>query len=196
MSNVQDTRTSKHSLRSRRPALAAWSFRTAMLAGAAGLMLASGTVQADEAKARPAATPATCANVGQVWWNELLAPDTDQLSDFYSKVFGWSKSVVDVELQRPPATSPEDKYYLFKRGDQDVAGLMRFRHPDAPSKSVGWFVYIQVANVQNAVAAVEANGGNVMYAPALNPDGNEIAVVRDPMGNVFGLVTPASAKNC
>jgi uncharacterized protein len=180
------------------------SVRGMLLTGAASLMLTCGAAQASQPVPSNQAAPATksaqapsqCSGVGHVWWNELLAPETDQLSGFYSKVFGWSKTIVDVELQRPPATSPDDKYFLFKNGQREVAGLMRFRHPDAPSTSVGWFVYIQVANVEDSVVSVQANGGTIMYKPVEMADGNTIAVVRDPMGNVFGLVTPANATNC
>jgi len=205
MSEIQNNKMVKHNVQS--CCSYSQSFRAMLLTGATALMLACGTAQtvaqtSTTATAMPAAvvpaTPQTnpCNGVGHVWWNELLAPETDQLSGFYEKVFGWSKSIVDVELQRPPATSPEDKYVLFKNGNRETAGLMKYRHPDAPSTSEGWFVYIQVANVQDSVTTVQSNGGSVVYKPVEMPDGNMIAIVRDPAGNIFGLVTPANASNC
>ncbi len=172
-----------------------YSARGMLLTCVASTMFLCGAANADQTPAENLGKVA-CSGVGQVWWNELLAPETEQLSTFYEKVFGWSKAIVDVELQRPPATSPDDKYVMFTNNKQEVAGLMRYHHPDAPSSNVGWFVYIQVANVKTSVEHVQNNGGTIIYEPAEMPDGNTIAVVRDPKGNIFGLVTPASASNC
>ena len=166
------------------------------LAGVVGFVLAITPAHADQTTVKPRVASDACANIGMVWWNELLSTETEKLSNFYARVLGWSKSVVDVELQKPPATSSEDKYMLFSKGAREAAGLMKYRHPEAPATSVGWFVYIQVARVEDAAAQVIANGGSIVHPPAEMPDGNTIAVVRDPMGNIFGLVTPVDAKNC
>ena len=138
----------------------------------------------------------SCSRPGSIWWNELLAPDTDKLTDFYSKVIGWKTKVVDAENQTMPARTPNDRYTVFMDGDQEIAGLMRANHPEAIHAGLGWFTYIQVENVESAVATAQANGGSVLRPIMETDDGNRIAVISDPMGNVFGLVTPAASKGC
>ena len=146
--------------------------------------------------ARAAPEASTCARGGVVWWNELLAPETEKLTDFYAKVIGWKTKIVDAEDQSQPARTPSDQYTIFMDGDQEVAGLMRANHPEAIHSGVGWFTYIQVADVEAAAAKAQATGGTVLRAPSETADGSLIAVVSDPMGNVFGLVTPAKKAPC
>jgi uncharacterized protein len=160
------------------------------------LSLAFSPANADQVTPQKTDAPSPCAGIGLVWWNELLAPETEKLGEFYGRVIGWSKKVVDVEQQIAPATTPEDKYTVFMRGNREAAGLMKVKHPEAPHSTVGWFVYIQVADVAASAALAQVGGGTVLQEPVELADGNTVAVVRDPMGNVFGLVTPANATRC
>ena len=144
----------------------------------------------------PAPAAATCPGNGLVWWNELLSPDTDRVADFYSKVVGWKLKIVDVDNQTAPASDPEDRYTLFMAGDQSAAGLMKPDHPGAIHSGIGWFTYIQVSDVAAAVAAARSAGGTIVREPIETPEGARMAVVRDPIGNVFGLVTPNPNGSC
>jgi predicted enzyme related to lactoylglutathione lyase len=168
------------------------------LAVMAGLTLA-GAVWA-QVKDEPAAgsSPETaCGRAGAVWWNELLAPETEKLGEFYAKVIGWNTKVVDVEDQSQPPRTPNDRYVVFMDGgDQEVAGLMSANHPEAIHSRAGWFTYIQVANVDLAAAIAQATGGTVVRQPADTSDGNRVAVISDPAGNAFGIVTPAKKGPC
>lgn len=150
----------------------------------------------DISPARAAPEASTCPRAGVVWWNELLAPETEKLTDFYAKVIGWKTKVVDAEDQSQPARSPSDQYTIFMDGDQEVAGLMRANHPEAVHTGVGWFTYIQVPDVEAAVTRAQATGGTVLRPASETADGSLIAVISDPMGNVFGLVTPAKKGPC
>jgi predicted enzyme related to lactoylglutathione lyase len=109
-------------------------------------------------------------------------------------VIGWKTKVVDAENPTLPARTPNDRYTVFMDGDQEIAGLMRANHPEAIHAGLGWFTYIQVENVDAAVVTAQSNGGTVLRPVMETDDGNRIAVVSDPMGNVFGLVTPAASK--
>ncbi len=170
-----------------------------IIAAIAGLTLACTPLKASTVAATPPPTTdkaSDCSAIGTVWWNELLSPETDEISEFYAKVIGWSRKVVDVEEQRPPAATPDDRYTIFMAGKREIAGLMSDRHPDSVQPRLGWFIYIQVADVDAAVEAAQAEGGTVLRQPVEIAHGNRIAVVRDPMGNVFGLVTPAHKGKC
>jgi len=168
-------------------------------ATAVGLAIACLPATASEI-ARPKPTPLTsavaCAGIGFVWWNELISEDTNRLGGFYSKVVGWKTKIVDVEEQRAPASTPDDQYTVFVKGKRDSTGLMDIEHPNAANAQPGWFVYIQVADTDAAARAAADNGGSVLYPPKTLADGNRIAVVKDPQGNVFGVVTPKDARNC
>jgi uncharacterized protein len=170
---------------------------TVALGAVAGVGLACALAQAmNAAPARAAPEASTCARGGFVWWNELLAPETEKLTDFYAKVIGWKTKIVDAEDQSQPARTAADQYTIFLDGDQEVAGLMRANHPEAIHSGVGWFTYIQVADVEAAAARAQATGGTVLRPAAETADGSRIAVISDPMGNVFGLVTPAKKGAC
>ena len=130
------------------------------LGALAGIGLACGLAQATHvAPARAAPEASTCARGSMIWWSELLAPETEKLTDFYAKVIGWKTRIVDAEDQSQPARTPADQYTIFMDGDQDVAGLMRANHPEAVHSGVGWFTYIQVADVDAAVQRAQTTGG-------------------------------------
>lgn len=175
-----------------------WTVRRVVLrialAGVIGMALLGMTPQWNHAAALNSG--GECTRAGAIWWNELLAPETERLTEFYSKVVGWSSKVVDAEDQTQPARSPADRYTLFMDGDQEVAGLMRANHPEAIHSGVGWFIYIQVTDVDVSVANAKTAGGTVLRPPMETPEGHRIAVVSDPMGIVFGLVTPAKRAPC
>lgn len=167
-------------------------------AAVAGVALAGTLSQGNHAAAfnSGSADTAGCTRVGAIWWNELLAPETERLTEFYAKVIGWNTRVVDAEDPTQPARSAADRYTVFMDGDQEVAGLMRANHPEAVHSGVGWFTYIQVADVDVAAATAKTIGGTVLRPPVETPEGHRIAVVSDPMGIVFGLVTPAKKGPC
>ncbi len=166
------------------------------IAAVAGFALAATLARANDVSATPSTSASTCPRGGVIWWNELLAPETEKLTAFYAKVVGWKTKIVDAEDQSQPPRTPGDQYTVFLDGDQEVAGLMRANHPEAVHSGVGLFTYIQVADVEAAAATAEASGGTVLRPPAATSDGTRIAVVSDPMGNVFGLVTPAKKGPC
>lgn len=138
----------------------------------------------------------TCARTATVWWSELLAPETERLTDFYAKVMGWNTKIVDAEDQSEPARTPDDRYTIFTDGQREIAGLMKANHPEAAHTTVGWFTYMQVPDVEAAVAKAVQAGGRVLREPTESAEGHMIAVISDPMGNAFGLVTPANNSRC
>ena len=135
----------------------------------------------------------TCSRPGHVWWNELLATDTDMLAAFYADVIGWTIRVVDPENTKLPPRTLEDRYILFMDGSQEATGLIKSDHRDAAHPGAGWFMYIHVLDVDAAVTKVQKKGGKVLRPATTTAEGDRIAVVSDPLGNLFGLVTPAKS---
>lgn len=137
-----------------------------------------------------------CSGAGTIWWSELLAPETEKLTDFYAKVIGWKVKTVDAEDPTRPAAGPEDRYTMFLSGDQEVAGLMKTNHPAAAHSGVGWLTYIEVDDVDETVKKVKASGGKVIREAVESESGDKIAMINDPAGNVFGIVAPADKPAC
>lgn len=172
------------------------TFAPLALAAAACVMFSGSPVQAVPTTDSPTAEKQTCSNVGSIWWSELLAPETEKLTDFYAKVIGWNVKVVDADDPTRPATTPDNRYTIFLGGDEEVAGLMKANHPLAAHSGVGWLTYIEVDDVEETIEKVIASGGTILREAWETENGDEIAVISDPMGNVFGIVTPAEKSSC
>lgn len=197
---MNDQTHSKGYLYGKRPSHDGTTLKTLIAAAAvvlAGHMVTPGHAQAtNPVPPAPAAEAANCALNSTIWWNELLAPETDRLTDFYAKVMGWTPKIVDAERQAAPARAPDDRYTIFMDGQREVAGLMRSSHPESVYTSVGWFTYMQVADVEAAAEKAVAAGGKILREPIETSEGHVIALISDPMGNAFGLVTPAVKNPC
>lgn len=182
-----------------------------VVAGLIGATVASSVVNAEEPISETTAeeielssdtriTPSNsdiCSGVGTVWWNELLAPETKTLGGFYSNLFGWKSKLVDVTDQDAPPSTENDRYTIFMSGEDEIAGMMSENHPEAiKPQGKGWFVYIQVADVEHTITVAEQQGGTIIQRPFDIAGGHRVAVIRDPGGNFFGVVTPAGFSNC
>jgi predicted enzyme related to lactoylglutathione lyase len=80
-------------------------------------------------------------------------------------------------------------YVLFKVNGQSAAGLMQIDEhfpPDVPSN---WSLVLEVADTDAAVAHVQELGGSVVVPPNDIPDVGRFAVVADPWGAVFQVIT-------
>jgi predicted enzyme related to lactoylglutathione lyase len=116
-------------------------------------------------------------------WYELMTNDTDAAKAFYGPVVGWEPQDL------PP---PHDGYSLFNAAGRGVAGLMAL--PDearAQGARPGWMGYVSVPDTDAGAARIEAAGGRILRAPADIPEVGRFAVVADPSGAVFMLMTPA-----
>jgi uncharacterized protein len=146
-------------------------------------------VTAAQAATATAATAANCAETGTVWWNELISPNPEKVRAFYSKVIGWTPRVVALDDNSRAPKPGEPDYTLFLVNGKEAAGLAKIDE-GAEALEAGWFTYIQVENVDTAVLAAANNGGKVLKFPFDVPDIGRIAVVEDPQGAAFGLVSP------
>jgi predicted enzyme related to lactoylglutathione lyase len=123
--------------------------------------------------------------VGAVCWNELVTPNLEEAARFYTGVFGWS--VREQKLDGIGA------YMVFQRNGKDTAGARR--PPQGAPCPGGWMVYIRVENVDRAAGRAKELGGRVMAPPEDIPGIGRYAVLTDPDGSVFAVLTPESRKN-
>lgn len=113
---------------------------------------------------------------GAFCWHELLTTSPDSARAFYSAIFGWSHAEV------PVGTGP---YHLFRRGDQDAAGMMQMP-PDAKAPP-SWLVYVYTPDIEASVAKVKELGGKHFMGPRHVAGIGRLAVASDPTGAMFAL---------
>lgn len=117
---------------------------------------------------------------GTMAWSEVNTRDGAAASAFYTKLFDLST----VKL-------PDAAYYQLTRGTQMVCGVMEMDDSwgDMPPH---WMQYFAVTDTDAAAAKAAAAGGTVHVAPFDTPYGR-IAVIGDPFGATFSILTPPSA---
>lgn len=117
---------------------------------------------------------------GQICWNELNANDLEAAKKFYSEVMGWTSQDM-----------PDYQYTLFLNDGVPVAGYMDISFiADGEQIPPNWFVYLTVANMDEALEKVNSNGGAVMKEPFHVDNMGTIAIVVDAAKAVVGLVEP------
>jgi predicted enzyme related to lactoylglutathione lyase len=115
--------------------------------------------------------PPTLGN-GKICYIEFPATDIARSSTFYEKVFGWR-----LRTRGDGSTSFDD-------GVGQVSGVWTLKRP--PSTAPGLLIYIMVDDMEATLAAVVANGCEVVQA--VGADAPEItARFRDPGGNIVGI---------
>lgn len=124
-----------------------------------------------------AASPEGDPMVGDMSWHELYSTDRAAAFAFYSELFRWAEtSTMDM--------GPHGIYQMFGRGARTYGGMMNRMDEQVPPM---WGVYIRVADIEAALAAVRANGGAVVNGPMPVPGGDIVAQCTDPHGGYFGI---------
>jgi len=164
-----------------------FNLRNATFSLLAGVLMASATSLPTTAQSTQATTD---ADNGTVWWNELISADPDRSRDFYQSVAGWTPKVVAADDNTRAPAPGEPAYTLFAAGPTEAAGLTKYEGKDPSDPKPGWLMYIQVADVDNAVGEALKKGGKILRAPADATKIGRIAVVQDPDGNAVGLYSP------
>ncbi|HZC04877.1 MAG TPA: VOC family protein [Ktedonobacterales bacterium] len=118
-------------------------------------------------------TPATSPNyrTGKICYLEIPANDIAESARFYQQVFGWH-----VRQRGDGSTAFDDTTH-------EVSGSWVSGRPPATS---GIQVHIMVADINAAIAAITAAGGEIVQP--VDPSASEVyALFTDPAGNVLGI---------
>jgi uncharacterized protein len=106
---------------------------------------------------------------GQLCYLQIPAVDPDASAAFYERVFGW-----EVERPYPSFSSPGliGQWVTDRRAAVDAGTLL----------------WINVDDVDEALAATRVAGGEVLEPPTADGPDRLLATIRDPAGNSVGIV--------
>ena len=117
-------------------------------------------------------------------WYELMTSDQEKAIAFYEAVVGWRTA--DHEN-----STPDMRYVILSAGDRGIGGM--FELTDAMCEGgarPGWVGYIGVADTDSTASAVAEAGGRILMPPGDIPNVGRFAMVADPGGAAFYLLTP------
>jgi predicted enzyme related to lactoylglutathione lyase len=118
--------------------------------------------------------------LGRFAWYELLTTDMPASAAFYAKVVGWIAK---------DASSPELAYTLLNAGAAPVVGLMSLPEEGVRMGATPrWIGYVAVDDIDAKAAQITKLGGAILVASTDSNIGR-IAVVADPQGATFALVS-------
>jgi predicted enzyme related to lactoylglutathione lyase len=112
-------------------------------------------------------------------WADLNTRGVEKAVSFYEKVFGWSPK---------PTGTPERPYTEFQVDGESIGGATEI-DPMVPREVPGyWMVYFTVVDVDTATKTATEAGAQPLVPPVDFP-GGRMAIIRDPEGAAFGLMT-------
>jgi predicted enzyme related to lactoylglutathione lyase len=115
-------------------------------------------------------------------WYELMTSDQDAAIDFYTKVVGWTAS---------DAGQPDMRYTILNAGARGIGGIMELTDAmKAGGARPGWLGYIHAADSDAKASEIAGAGGKILMPPADIPNVGRFALVADPGGAPFYLLTP------
>lgn len=113
-----------------------------------------------------------------VQW-QIITSDPTRVAEFYRELFGWT-------VRADNALGYRELKSGNKRG---IDGGVWPAPPEAPT-----FVqlFVEVEDVDASIAKALERGAQVLVPKSALPDGDVMAVLRDPLGLSFGLVARRS----
>ena len=118
--------------------------------------------------------------VGKFVWFDLFTHDLESTSRFYEKLFGWSFH----------DTVPGKKTVkTIMRNGVPIANAVHINPEKNNVNESQWLSYMSVENVDQAATIVKQNNGRIYMNPKNLPDRGRVAVVIDPEGALFAMVT-------
>jgi predicted enzyme related to lactoylglutathione lyase len=110
--------------------------------------------------------------IGAWGWNELVSPDVEAATAFYTQMFGWEAADIPGMI---PRTS-------FSLGNYLIGGA----HAPQPGEGdhARWTISFLIADADESAARVQELGGQILLPPMEVPIGR-FAIVADPAGAAF-----------
>jgi predicted enzyme related to lactoylglutathione lyase len=105
---------------------------------------------------------------------QMLSANPDKAADFYGGLFDWQVSASNGLGYREVTT-----------GGPVDGGIW----PAPPGAPEAVQIYVEVADIDTALARAVELGGSVIMPKQVLPDGDAMALVLDPLGRSFGVMT-------
>lgn len=123
---------------------------------------------------------------GSFIWYELMTPDPDAIAPFYAAVVGWQ-----IAGGEPQAAGGMDYRMIGRADGKSAGGVLHLtegmrQHGARPQ----WIAYLYTPDVDRQLAAIAADGGTVQMPATDLPHVGRIAMVTDPQGIPFYVMTP------
>lgn len=115
---------------------------------------------------------------------EVYADDMDRASRFYSDVFGWTVTKIDLE--------GGNAYWLIDTGDEPAEGINGGMMPRPTPEAINTVV-LDVPSVDEYVEKITRGGGSLLVPKFAVPGVGYAAYFRDTEGNPFGIFEDNSA---
>jgi uncharacterized protein len=116
---------------------------------------------------------------GAMTWWEVNTRAFEESKRFYGEVFGWSAEPLD---------APGVNYALWKLDGRTVGGMLEMT-AEWGEIAPHWMTYFAVTDTDRAASRATELGGSV-GAPPFDTAFGRIAVLADPAGGHFSVVTP------
>jgi uncharacterized protein len=116
---------------------------------------------------------------------EIIGTDAKKLQSYYAELFGWE---IDAE-------NPMGYGIVQREGNVNADGVgIGGGVGTGPEGYAGHVtVYVEVPDVETALAKAESLGGSRMMGPDKVMEGVELGLFTDPEGHVVGVVKSASS---
>ncbi len=121
--------------------------------------------------------------IGGIVWTELHSRDVEPDVAWLKQAFGFGTGDMPI---------PGGGTYTLLEVDGVRSGgaCAAMHHPDAPSM---WLNWAAVNGVDEVVERIKTLGGKALTDPSDYPGVGRMAIVADPEGAIFGVITPAAA---
>jgi uncharacterized protein len=113
--------------------------------------------------------------IGAPCWIDLYSSDTEQATEFYGGLFGWT-----TELQREEFGG----YFIWQKDGKAVGGCMANSGEEGMPDT--WTVYLTTDDVERTAKDAAAKGGKVHMEPMPVAENGSFTIIGDPGGAGIG----------
>ena len=111
---------------------------------------------------------------GDWFWHELHTPDAEGAKSFYGAIAGWGTETMPM---------PQGDYFLWQHGKDSHGGMVHSAAmPEGERLPTGWYVYINVDDVDASAAKVVELGGKLLVPPYDLENIGRMTLIEDPQG--------------
>jgi len=120
---------------------------------------------------------------GALSWGELITSDPEAAKAFYGELFGWTLK---------PRQMGRSVQSVIEVAGQEMGHIAPIP-PSQPQMKPTWGTFITVDDVAETAAKATELGGKVLMPPLTAPDVGTFALIQDPQGALFAIVSYALA---